>query len=75
MAIGKHHQANFETLKRAAHDGTLCVMECADAVTGKPVMAICAASFDGKQYAMVPLAKLFDGNPYEELLPPILEAA
>lgn len=75
MAIAKGYQANFETLKRAARDGALCIMECTDAKTGKPVITICAAGFDGKEYQMTPLAKMFDGNPYEELLPPTLEQA
>lgn len=75
MPIKKGYQANFETLKRAFADGSVCLMECSDAKTGKPVIAICAVNFDGQEYQMVPFAKMFDGNPYEELLPPVQEAA
>lgn len=75
MAIANGYKANFETLQRAIKDGAALLMECYDATTGKPVIAICAANFDGKEYQMVPLAKMFDGNPYEELIPPMQEAA
>lgn len=73
MAIATGYQTNFDTLRRAAHDGALCLMECTDAQTGKPVITICAVGFDGTEYQMTPLAKMFDGNPYKELLPPQLE--
>ena len=46
-------------------------MECTDAVTGKPVIAICAVNTVNGEYEFSPLAKMFDGNPYEELNPPI----
>lgn len=75
MTIAKGHKANFETLKKAFAEGSVCLISCADANTGKTVIALCAVNFDGKEYQMVPLAKMFDGNPYEELLPPMLEAA
>lgn len=75
MAIAKGHKANFETLKRAFADGAVALMKCTDAKTGKPVVTICAVHFDGQEYQMAPFAKMFDGNPYEELHPPMLEAA
>lgn len=70
MAIPKGHRANLETIIRAAKNGDLCVMECTDKATGKPVIALCAAGRNGKEIVMSPLAKMFDGNPYEELDPP-----
>lgn len=71
MAIPPGHVANFETLERAMRNGDFCLLECTDAKTGAPVYAICAAqrNRDGS-YEMKPLAKMFDGNPYEELKPP-----
>lgn len=65
------YKPNFETLKRAALAGDLALMECQDAKTGKKVATIVAVNRtpDG-QFEMAPLAKLFDGNPYEELNPP-----
>lgn len=75
MTIAKGHKANFETLKRASANGDLALMECVDKATGKSVIAICAVSFDGEEYEFTPLAKMFDGNPYKELVPPMEEAA
>lgn len=65
------YKANFETLQRASENGDLALMECTDKVTGKPVMVICAVGRDDDgQYVFSPLAKMFDGNPYEEIDPP-----
>ena len=69
--ITKGYIANFETLERAFKHGDVALMECTDAVTGKPVIAICAVNTVNGEYEFSPLAKMFDGNPYEELNPPI----
>ena len=69
--ISKGYKANFETLKRAFKNKVVALMECTDAVTGKPVIAICAVNTANGEYEFSPLAKMFDGNPYEELLPPM----
>lgn len=71
--ITKGYKANFNILCRAAASGDVVLMECADAATGRPVMTVCAVERDGESYVMKPLAKLFDGNPYEELIPPEME--
>lgn len=68
--ISEGYKANFETLNRAADNGHLALVECRDKKTGKPVLAVCAMGWDGNEYQIVPLAKMFDGNPYEELDPP-----
>lgn len=68
--INKAHQHNFETLLRAADNGDLCLLECTDWATGKPVMAVCAVQQDDDELMFVPIAKLFDGNPYKEIAPP-----
>jgi hypothetical protein len=39
-------------------------------MTGQPVYALCAVNYDGEMVDLVPLARMFDGNPYEELVPP-----
>ena len=70
MAIPKAYSNNFETLQRAQDNGDLALVECTDAKTGKPVYTLCAMQPAGDGYLMVPLAKMFDGNPYEELVPP-----
>jgi hypothetical protein len=69
--ITKGYRANFETLKKAFKNKAVALMECTDAVTGKPVIAICAVNTVNGEYEFSPLAKMFDGNPYEELNPPI----
>ena len=70
MAISNVYEANFKTLKRAFKNGDVCLLECQDAATGKTVIAVCAISKVGEEYTFAPLAKMFDGNPYEELNPP-----
>ena len=70
MAIPKGHKNNFETLKKAAVNGDLALMECTDKNTGKKVNVICAVQWENEEYNFIPLAKMFNGNPYEELLPP-----
>jgi len=62
---------NFETLQRASKDGRLALVECRDAKTGELVPAVCAVSdAEGGEFLIVPLARMFDGNPYEVLQPP-----
>lgn len=77
MAIAKGYKANFETLLKAMSNGDTLLMECKDAKTGKPVVVVCACYHDAKteEIVTVPLAKLFDGNPYEELIPPEIEVS
>jgi hypothetical protein len=71
MAIPQGYNANFKTLLRAAAAHHLCLMECYDKKTGKMVIAICAVGQLHGQYHFFPLAKMFDGSPYDELRPPM----
>lgn len=64
------HKKNLLTLCAAAANGELALIECTDAVTGKPVITLCALSRRGGEVTSTPLAKMFDGNPYDELRPP-----
>ena len=76
MAIAKGYKGNFHTLVRAARNSDLMLLECTDAQTGKPVMVVCAVYKDSEgMINTVPLAKMFDGNPFEELLPPNINEA
>lgn len=69
--IEKGYTQNFETLRRAFHNKDVCLAECTDAKTGARVIAVCAVERDRiGDFILTPLAKMFDGNPYEELLPP-----
>ena len=69
----KPYQANFETLQRAFDNEDVCLVACTDAVTGKLVPTICMVNVhpeDG-EIELVPVAKMFTGNPYEEVIPPL----
>ena len=68
--ITKEYKANFETLKKAFKNKAVALVECTDAETGKPVITVCAVNIVNREYELIPLAKMFDGNPFEELLPP-----
>jgi len=70
MAIPDAFRANFDTLLRAAADGNLALLECADAVTGEPRYVLCAVGFDGASYEMTPFGHLADGNPFDQYRPP-----
>jgi len=73
--IPKGHKNNFETLKQAAANGDLALMECHCSATGNPVMVLCAVNRCQDEFVFVPVAKLFDGNPYEEVIPATNNAA
>ena len=49
MAIPKGHKNNFETLKKAAVNGDLALMECTDKNTGKKVNVICAVQWENEE--------------------------
>lgn len=68
--IQKGHKENFNTLLLAALHGDLALLDCTDKKTGAPVKAVCAVNRIGSEYQFVPVAKLFDGDPYDELNPP-----
>lgn len=68
--IEQGYKHNFSVLQRACHNDDLALMECTDKETGKKVVVICAVHMDNGEYVFTPLAKMFDGNPYEELNPP-----
>lgn len=69
MALQPGHVKNFETMKRAGAAGNLALMECVDKATGNYVATICMVHMDGDEFVFTPVAKLFDGNPYDELIP------
>lgn len=71
MAIAKGYKQNFETLRRACKNGDLALLETKDKSSGAIVYAVVACQHeDDGEITMVPLAKMFDGNPYDELSPP-----
>ena len=71
MALLPGYKANFDTLLRAARAGDLALLECRSVARGEPVSVVCAANrLPEGAIEFVPLATLFDGNPYEHVLPP-----
>lgn len=74
MSIEKGYVSNFQTLIRAVKNGDIALLECTDAATGDKVVAVCAVQVDGLEVEMLPIAKLFNGNPYDELVPPAVES-
>ncbi|TIW96526.1 MAG: hypothetical protein E5V59_10910 [Mesorhizobium sp.] len=70
MSIPDHVRSNFQTLLRAAGDGNLALMECADAATGQRRYVICAVGREGADYVFTPFGHLADGNPYDAYRPP-----
>lgn len=70
MAIPDAFRTNFDTLLRAAADGNLALLECADAASGEPRYVLCAVGFDGAGYCMTPFGHLADGDPYALYRPP-----
>lgn len=62
-------QSNFETLKRVFANGDAALLECTNH-KGEYVAVICAVHWENDEYVMSPFAKMFEGNPYEEVIPP-----
>jgi len=61
---------NFDTLRRAMLAGDAALLECQLVTTGSPVAVICAANRLGGGAEFVPLAMLFNDNPYRAINPP-----
>lgn len=70
MSIPDHARANFQALLRAAANGNLALMECADFETGETRYVICAVGRDDGDYVFTPFGHLADGDPYEAYTPP-----
>ena len=70
--INDAYKQNFGMLVEAVKNGDVCLVECKDAKSNTPVITVCAVqtSKEDEEFQIVPLAKLFDGDPYEELIPP-----
>jgi Family of unknown function (DUF6117) len=61
---------NFKTLRKACKNNNLALVECLDLKTKQKVAMVCAVHWDGKQFNLVPLATMNEGNPYERFSPP-----
>ncbi len=70
MAIAEGYKHNFNELLRAVSSGDAALLETTEKATGKPAIIMVAVTFAGKEYQMIPMARMFDANPYDELDPP-----
>jgi hypothetical protein len=70
MSTPEYARTNFNTLLRAAANGDLALVECADAVTSEPRYVIAAIAWDGAQFSITPFGHLAPDNPYEAYKPP-----
>lgn len=73
VKVCRAHEANLETIIRAAKSGDLGLMECKVKATGEVVAVLCAFSRHGSEIEMVPFASMFNGDPYELLSAPVSE--
>lgn len=72
MAIPQGYATNYATLLSAAGDGRLVLAECRRIDNGGAEFVLCAVNGseqEGEGIELVPIAKLFHGNPYAEVVP------
>ena len=74
MGLSKKAKAIFDEIKEAAKNDCLCLMECEEIGTKKKVPVICSHCTENGVHHFQPLAKLFAGNPYNQVAPPGKEA-
>ena len=68
--IAEGYKHNFETLLRASTNGDLSLLECVNTQTKQTEIVICAVHHQlPDEYVFTPLAKMFNGNPFEEVFP------
>ena len=60
----------FANLKEAALDHRLVLAACEDRSTGRRVNVVCESYVENGVTMYNPIARLFDGNPYNEVTPP-----
>ena len=72
--ITKRARLQFNILLNAAQNQALCITECQNRKTGKTEYVLCAHHNSQNSHAFTPLAKLFRGNPMNEITPPGISA-
>jgi hypothetical protein len=71
MAIPESYKGVLQNLRTAVHRNELALVECKTADTKEPVIVVAAiAKTVEGDIEILPLAKCFDNNPYDELIPP-----
>jgi len=71
MTVVQGQKNNFDALSKAFEEGRVALLDCIDNATGVHVAVICAVNVEeDESYSFVPFAKMFNGNPYEEVTSP-----
>lgn len=81
MSLSERDRQTFGQIVRALANDALVMMACIDKRTGEPVTCLCAAIAKTgivprtpADVQFVPLARLFQGNPADELVIPGFDA-
>ncbi len=70
----KRARMTFHNLTDCAREHTLVLAQCEDRKTGKKTYVVCEQYSDHGAIRFNPVARLFDGNPYNEITPPGMTA-
>jgi hypothetical protein len=70
MTSVQQHSRNFETLREAFENRDVALLECQLKTTGEVVAVVVAVNRDASEFDFVPIAMMFNGNPYDCLNPP-----
>ncbi len=62
------------TIVEAGRENRLCIAACEDRKTGKPAYVLCETYVEHGAVQYNPVARLFTGNPHNEVTPPGLAA-
>ena len=68
--IADFHKDNFDTLKLAAENEDLALVECQRVSDGETVVMLCAIGYEDGEYGITPFAEMVNGNPFEMYRPP-----
>ncbi len=75
MTLRPGDKTNFDTLQAACRAGNLALIECKLKADLSPVAVVCAVTHeDNGDTSFVPMARLFAGSPYDELVDPATAA-
>ena len=68
--ITKRASLQFQTILTAAHHNSLCLTQCFNIKTGKKEYVLCSHHLENGAHVYQPLAKLFQGDPNNEVTAP-----
>ena len=72
--IPRKQRDSYMTLNEAALDHRLCLAQCEDIRTGAKTFVVCSIEQENGCTTYVPLARLFNGNPSNEVTSPGMSA-